>query len=62
LSLNCRAQKAKSLELGTAISLARWQQSQGKVTEGLGMITGIYSRFKEGFATKDLLEAKKFDR
>lgn len=54
-----RAQKAKSLELRTAISLARWQQSEGKITEGLDMITGIYSWFKEGFETKDLQEAKK---
>jgi len=51
-------QKAKSLELRTAMSLARWQQSQGKISKAITTLSSVYSWFTEGFETKDLLEAK----
>jgi predicted ATPase len=40
------------------VSLARLWQSQGKQKEAHEMLVAVYSWFTEGFATKDLQEAK----
>lgn len=52
-----RRQKAKSLELRAAMSLARVWQTQGKIAEARELLEEIYSWFTEGFATKDLQDA-----
>jgi predicted ATPase len=53
-----RHQQAKSLELRTAISLARLWQSQGKRQDAYDLLASIYGWFTEGFDTTDLQEAK----
>jgi predicted ATPase len=53
-----REQQAKSWELRTATSLARLWQSRGKRKEARELLAPIYNWFTEGFATKDLIEAK----
>ncbi len=53
-----RAQKAKSLELRAAMSLARLRQSQGKTAEARDLLAPVYNWFTEGFDTADLKEAK----
>jgi class 3 adenylate cyclase/predicted ATPase len=51
-------QEAKSLELRTAMSLARLWQQQGKQAEAHALLAPIYGWFIEGFDTADLQEAK----
>jgi adenylate cyclase len=52
-----RQQRARSLELRAAMSLARlWQQSQP--VEAYNLLKTIYDSFSEGFDTLDLQEAK----
>jgi len=51
-------QKAKSLELRAAMSMARLYQNQGKQQEGRLLLAQIYDGFTEGFNTRDLREAK----
>jgi DNA-binding winged helix-turn-helix (wHTH) protein/predicted ATPase len=51
-------QKAKSLELRAATSLARLHQNRGNQQEGRGLLEQVYGRFTEGFDTMDLREAK----
>jgi predicted ATPase len=53
-----RRQKAKSLELRAAMSLARLWQQQGKRDAALELLAEVYGWFIEGFDTADLLEAK----
>src|SRR5262249_29371515 len=53
-----RTQKAKSWELRTATSYARLMHDQGRVREAHEVLAPIYGWFTEGFATKDLKEAK----
>jgi predicted ATPase len=53
-----RRQQAKSLELRTAMSLARLWQQQGKQAEARALLAPIYGWFAEGFDTTDLQEAK----
>jgi predicted ATPase len=53
-----RRQQAKSLELRAVMSLARLWQQQGKRKEGHALLAEIHGWFTEGFATKDLQEAK----
>jgi predicted ATPase len=53
-----RRQQAKSLELRTAMSLARLWQGQGKRAEARQLLAPIYGWFTEGFDTADLREAK----
>ena len=48
-------QKAKSLELRAAMSLARLDKDQRPASDCLA---GIYNSFTEGFDTKDLQDAK----
>jgi predicted ATPase/class 3 adenylate cyclase len=53
-----RRQQAKSLELRTAISLARLWQQQGRPVEAYELLAPIYGWFTEGFDTADLQEAQ----
>jgi Predicted ATPase len=51
-------QKAKSLELRAAMSLARHYQQLGKPKKAVGLLAPVYRSFNEGFDTLDLREAK----
>ncbi len=53
-----RRQLAKSLELRTAMSLARLWQAAGKTAEARELLAPVYDWFTEGFDTLDLKEAK----
>jgi predicted ATPase len=53
-----RRQKAKSLELQAATSLAFLWQQQGKRQEAHQLLSEVYNWFTEGFDTTDLQEAK----
>jgi predicted ATPase len=53
-----RRQQARSLELRTAMSLARLWQGQGQHAEARQLLTSVYDWFTEGFETADLREAK----
>jgi len=53
-----RDQEAKSFELRTATSYARFWQSQGKATEARALLAPVYNWFTEGFDTQDLKDAK----
>ena len=53
-----RRQQAKSLELRSAMSLARLWQQQGKRTAAHDLLAPVYGWFTEGFDTADLQEAK----
>jgi predicted ATPase len=53
-----RQQKAKSWELRAVMSMARLYHNQGKQEEVRSLLAQIYGTFTEGFATKDLREAK----
>jgi predicted ATPase/DNA-binding winged helix-turn-helix (wHTH) protein len=53
-----RQQGALSLELRTATALARLHQNQSRRETGRNVLAPIFTRFTEGFQTKDLLTAK----
>jgi predicted ATPase len=53
-----REQQAKSWELRTVTSLVRLWRSQGKGQEARELLASVHSWFTEGFATRDLIEAK----
>ena len=53
-----RAQKARSLELRAATSLARLRQKQGNHAEVYNLLSPIYACFTEGFDTPDLKAAR----
>ena len=53
-----RTQQAKSWELRTATSYARLMRDQGRVGEACDLLAPVYGWFTEGFATKDLKDAK----
>jgi tetratricopeptide (TPR) repeat protein len=53
-----RHQKAKSLELRAAMSMARLWQAQGKPDEARDLLAPVYQWFTEGFDTPDLIDAK----
>jgi class 3 adenylate cyclase/predicted ATPase len=53
-----RHQKAKSLELRAAISLAALWETQGRFSEARGLIAPIYGWFNEGTDTEDLRRAR----
>ena len=53
-----RQQKAKSLELRAATSMARLWRDQGKRSEARDVLSPAYGWFTEGFDTRDLKEAK----
>ena len=53
-----RLQRAKSLELRAAMSLAWLWRDQGRRTEAANLLAPVYGWFTEGFATDDLRQAK----
>jgi DNA-binding winged helix-turn-helix (wHTH) protein/predicted ATPase len=53
-----RHQRAPSLELRAATSLARLLHAQGQPREGRRLLAKVYARFTEGFDTADLREAR----
>ena len=53
-----QAQRAKSLELRAAVSLARFWDEQGRRAEARDLLAQIYGWFTEGFDTRDLVEAR----
>ena len=53
-----RRQQAKSWELRAATSYARLMRDQGHAREAYDLLAPVYGWFTEGFATKDLIEAK----
>jgi class 3 adenylate cyclase len=53
-----RRQQAKSWELRTATSYARLMRHQGRVGAAYDLLAPVYAWFTEGFATKDLRDAK----
>jgi DNA-binding SARP family transcriptional activator len=53
-----REQKAKSIELRVAMSLARLWQRQGRVADAYRVLADVFSWFTEGFQTHDLQEAQ----
>jgi predicted ATPase/DNA-binding winged helix-turn-helix (wHTH) protein len=54
-----RQQSALSLELRTAMSLARFWADSGRGNEALALLDPIHSRFSEGLHTYDLVAASK---
>jgi predicted ATPase len=48
-----------SWELRAATSLARLMRNQGRPTDATTCLQAIYDRFTEGFATADLIAAKR---
>ncbi len=53
-----RRQEAKAFELRAATSLARLWQRQGKRAAARALLAPLYAWFTEGFATRDLRDAK----
>ena len=53
-----RRQRAKTLELRAATSLARLWRDQGKRTEARDLLAPVYNWFTEGFDTPVLQDAK----
>ena len=51
-------QKARSFELGAAMSMALLWRDQGKRSEARDLLAPVYGWFTEGFDTLDLKEAK----
>ena len=54
-----RQQRAKSIELRVAMSLAKLWQQQGRRAEARQLLADIYNWFTEGFETVDLKAARK---
>jgi predicted ATPase/DNA-binding winged helix-turn-helix (wHTH) protein len=54
-----REQSALSWELRSAMSLARLWRLSDRASEAQSLLRQVYGRFTEGFATKDLREAKR---
>jgi predicted ATPase len=52
-------QGALSWELRAATSLARLQRDRGRQREAREILSAVYGRFTEGFATADLIAAKQ---
>jgi predicted ATPase len=52
-----RSQKSRSLELRSAMSLARLLRQEGRAAEGRDLLAECYAWFTEGFDTADLQEA-----
>jgi class 3 adenylate cyclase/predicted ATPase len=52
-------QGARAFELRTAASLARLLADQGRAAEALPPLQAAYEAFQEGFATRDLTEARE---
>jgi predicted ATPase len=54
-----RGQRARSLELRAAASLARLEQSRGRPHQAYDVLAPLYAWFREGLDTTDLVEARK---
>ena len=54
-----KAQSALSLELRSAMGLARLWSNQGKRTDATGLLADTYRRFTEGYRTTDLKLARQ---
>jgi DNA-binding winged helix-turn-helix (wHTH) protein/predicted ATPase len=54
-----RVQRARSLELRVATSLARLRRSQGRSEEGASLLSAAYDAFSEGFDTPDLRDGAR---
>jgi predicted ATPase len=54
-----QAQSVLSFELRSAASLARLWQRTGRTAKARSLLNNTYSRFTEGFATSDLLSARR---
>ncbi len=54
-----RGQSAKRFELRAATSLARMWSGQGRRPEARDLLTPVYAWFTEGFASRDLQEARQ---
>ena len=52
------AQGSRAYELRAATSLARLWRDQGKRAEARVLLAPVYATFTEGFATRDLKDAK----
>jgi predicted ATPase len=52
-----RSQRARSWELRTATSLARFWRDQDRRAEARDLLAPVYGWFAEGFDTRDLIEA-----
>jgi predicted ATPase len=57
LDIACR-QRARSLELRAAVSLARVWQRQGRLDDVRRLLRPLYAWFSEGFDTADLADAR----
>ncbi|WP_413993561.1 AAA family ATPase [Labrys okinawensis] len=53
-----QAQHATSLELQAALGIARYWQAQGRTEDAVGLMAPIVSSFREGFETRDVVEAR----
>ena len=53
-----RAQGARSWELRTATTLARLLADKGDHAQAFDLLSAVYGWFTEGFATRDLKDAK----
>jgi predicted ATPase/DNA-binding winged helix-turn-helix (wHTH) protein len=53
-----RRQRALSWELRSAISLSRLWHAGGQTVRATDLLASVYGRFSEGFATRDLAEAR----
>ncbi len=53
------SQGAKKWQLRAAVSLARMYRHQKKKKEARQLLSNAYGQFKEGFGTRDLLDAKE---
>jgi predicted ATPase len=53
-----RDEGTKSLELRAALSLARLYRTHQRKREARDVLAPIYAWFTEGFATRDLVQAK----
>ncbi len=54
-----RRQQALGWELRAALGLNALLQTQGRDDDALGVLEPVYKRFQEGFATRDLTDARE---
>ena len=54
-----RQQRARSLELRAATSLARLEQGRGRPDRARALLAPVYAWFREGLDTVDLMQAKR---
>jgi predicted ATPase len=54
-----RRQRAKTLELRSAVALAQLWERQGRRIDALELLSPVYASFTEGFETSDMKDAKE---